>query len=191
MRVVKLLLSVLLLSSCSSGNQNFISKFKKIEILDSLGFFSEETILNEDLDILEKTNEVNGFVFNSKVKNYYGSSFKLNKDHFILSYKKTYSPMYNPSFSMFKGKDVFLCIYNIRKNEVVSKLKISSSDPIFSNFKYSSEVFSIKSYYRNYKYDEIKNRGSFEIDTIENKFIIKNNKFCITNPSSSCSKCSN
>ncbi len=177
MRLIILIFFSIIFFSCNTINKDFLIQFKKVNSVEELNSFSDKKIPNVNLNILEKTNEVNSFVFNINTEYYFGNQYKLNDDFIILSYKKIYRPIYKPVFNMINWNDVFLCIYSLKKNEVVSKLKISSSDPMYSKYKYSSETFNIKSFYFSYRYNEENNSSIFVSDSIEERYKVVENRF--------------
>ncbi|WP_026715328.1 hypothetical protein [Flavobacterium daejeonense] len=162
--------------SCNeSKDELFLKKF-----LDKKDFSNQngynKVIDDDDLQILNRTDAINEFVFNTDKKNLFGYKTKLKNNFYLISYMTKYVPLYKPTFKILNWFDIYLCIYE--KNEgVVSKIKLMSSDPILSGFEEINGVYTITSYKIKSEYDDLKKRIYYSQDSIVSKYTIENNRF--------------
>jgi hypothetical protein len=177
MKIKYLVLFILIgLYSCKESKEDLFLK----NFLDKKDFGNQngynKVINDNDLQILNRTDAINEFVFNTGKKNLFGYKVKLKDDFYLISYMTKYFPLYKPTFKLWNWFDIYLCIYE--KNEgVVSKIKLMSSDPILSGFKEINGVYAITSYKSISVYDESKDRIYYRQDSIVTKFKIENNRF--------------
>ena len=168
---------MVLFLSCDKTNNVFLDKFKNTnDILNPKGSYSE-LITNEDLVIFQAGLIVNDFVVNTNQKYYYGFKKKLDSNHYLITYCVKYTPLYKPTYQLFNWHDDILCVYDMRNDRIVSKLKIRTSDPVLSKTHVKENIYFVKSLYRRYKYSELDDRAFFEADSLLNKYKIENNEF--------------
>ncbi|KOS08122.1 hypothetical protein AM493_20275 [Flavobacterium akiainvivens] len=169
------LLAVSALLVCCSGEPAFLKKFTPRDVKRKL---YTEKITPADLDILLATNEVNQPVFNKNHEYYYGFYKPLGNNHYLISYKDTYTPAYRFTHFLIGWADVYYCIYNAGTNTVVSKLKVQSSDPVHNHFEEKNGVYTIKSYYHNFNYiDRPCNDIVLKNDSLIMLYKIQDNRF--------------
>jgi len=194
-----LIILLLVLSSCSQETKEPIGK---IEFTDKTGFRNKKGFLNKftqegtkkvapfkrkikgtDLDKLMVKNEVNEFQFKKHLKYYYENKEKLDSRHYLLSYSQSYRPVAGIKNMLLNWKDVFHCIYDIEADKVVSKLRVSSSDPIITFCKEDNGIYDLKSYYMSFRFTEESRDKASEIimtkDTIREKYKIIKNRFVL------------
>ena len=163
--------------SCDKTNTALLDKFTNTDdVLQMQGGYSK-LVTNEDLAILKDTLVVNDFLVNSNQKYYYGFKKQLDSNHYLITYSVKYVPLYKPTFRLVGWYDDLLCIYDVKNNKIVSKLKIRTSDPILSSTLFRKDIYEVKSFYKRYKYIETEDRSIFENDSLFNKYKIENNKF--------------
>lgn len=167
----------LLFYNCSDSNEEiFLKNFIDKEKIKS-NFNYKKEISKTDLYILNKSEAINEF--GTGCKYYYGYKTKMSNDCYIIFYSTQYpiDNNYHP-FAMGLATKGYLCIYQ-KGIGVVSKLKISSNDPILSRYSEKKNIYIIKSISSLLKYDEDKN-GFYpyiEKDTIISKYKIESNRF--------------
>ena len=179
MRKISSILYILLaLYSCKDTKEDqFLNNFKDtIQVHYTSYIKNQREIKNEDLHILNKTDAINEFVYNKNKKYYYGYKTKISDDHYLLSYYVTYFPFYRPVNRLTNWEDSYLCVFE-KRNGVVSKIKITSSDPILSGFKEKHGVYTVNSYKNQLKYKEDEDQPYFYFDSIISKYKIENNRF--------------
>lgn len=137
---------MVLLLSCQSEGAPFLDHFAEKGSVKEENLYAKE-ISADDLQLLTSTNEVNEPIFNVGHKYYYGYKAKLDEDHYLVSFRNTYQPTYRFTHVLYNWADIYLCIYNKAENRVVSKLRISSSDPVLSFCKEEGREYIITSYY--------------------------------------------
>ena len=174
-----IILIVILFYSCSESREekflkNFIDKEKYNPISSGM-----KEINNEDLYFLNKAEAINEFKLENGKKYSYGYKTKISNDCYLLSYGYQYhiDNNFHPFALGITGKS-YLVIYK-KGNGVISKLKVSSGDPVLSWFEEKAGIYTIKSISAYFKYDEIK-REFFpfrEKDTIISKYKIEDNRF--------------
>ena len=180
MKKFKLLILILLCIACSKPENDFLNKFGNSETDKAL---YKKTISATDIDILMATNEINPSNFNTEHKYYYGFKEKLDNENFLISYLDTYIPHYRFTNRLIGWQDIFYCIYNVEKNQVISKLKVMSSDPVLSSFMKKGNQYIVKSFFHKFIPKESDcNYIVIENDSSSIKYEIQNNKFVeITN----------
>lgn len=180
MKKLKLLILVFLCIACSKQENDFLNKFVNSETDKNL---YKKTISATDIDILMATNEINPSNFNAEHKYYYGFKEKLDNENFLISYIDTYIPHYRFTNKLIGWEDEFYCIYNAKKNQVVSKLKVSSSDPVLSYFKKTGNQYIVKSsFFKFIPKESDCNYIVIQRDSSSIEYEIQNNKFVeITN----------
>lgn len=136
----------------------------------------KKVINDDDLQILNKTDAINEFVFNTDKKNLFGYKVKHKDDFYLISYMTKYTPFYKPAFKIWNWYDIYLCIYEKNKG-VISKIKIISSEPIRSKFKENKGYYTITSYKLKSEFNELTKRIDYSQDSIVTKFKIENNRF--------------
>lgn len=179
MRNISLLLCVLLaLYSCKDAKEDqFLNNFKDtIQVHYTSYIKNQREIKNEGLHILNKTDAINEFVYNKRKKYYYGYKTKISDDHYLLSYYVTYFPAYKHTNRLVNWEDSYLCVFE-KKNGVVSKIKIASSDPILAGCKEKEGIYTVYSYMSQFKYTEEDDQPYFYRDSIISKYKIENNRF--------------
>jgi hypothetical protein len=174
MKKFKLLILVLFCIACSKPENDFLNKFGNSETDKTL---YKKTISATDIDILMATNEINPSNFNAEHKYYYGFKEKLDNENFLISYADTYRPHYRFTNMLIGWRDVFYCIYNVEKNQVVSKLKIVSSDPVLSFFKKTGNQYIVTSSFFKFIPKESDCYIVIQRDSSSNVYEIQNNKF--------------
>lgn len=174
-----IILIVLSFLSCESSKEDkFLENFKyndcnKILLFNQL----KEQINEKDLQSLNKSEAINEFVFNTNKKYYYGYKTKLSEKLYLISYGIKYLPRNNPNFYLTNWYDTYLCIYQ-KGIGVVSKIKMSSDEPILSRCKEDKGIYTIKSYMYVYKVEDTnENKSYFIKDSITTKYKIENNQF--------------
>jgi len=178
MRKISLILyTILVLCSCKdTKEEQFLNNFKDtLQVHYTSYIKNQREIKNEDLQFLNKTDAINEFVYNKDKKYYYGYKTKISDDHYLLSYYVTYFPFYRPTNRLINWEDSYLCVFE-KRNGVVSKIRISSSDPILSGFRENEGVYSVNTYMRQFKYTE-EGKPHFYRDSIITKYKIENNRF--------------
>ncbi|AWA31086.1 hypothetical protein HYN48_13870 [Flavobacterium magnum] len=171
----KLLILVLISTACSKQECDFLNKFENSETGKTL---YTKPISATNIDILMATNEINPSNFNAEHKYFYGFRKKLDNEHFLISYSDTYSPHYRFTNKLVGWEDIFYCIYNTEQKQVVSKLKVSSSDPVLSYFKKIGNRYIIKSSFFKFIPKESEcNNIVIQRDSTSIEYKIQNNKF--------------
>lgn len=175
MKKFEIILLIVLVGACSKPKTDFLNDFVASETDKTIYL---KSIPKEGLDILMATNEVNASDFNSEHKYFFGFKKKLNDEHFLISYLDTYIPQYRFTNKLIGWEDEFYCIYNINRNQVVSKLKVSSSDPVLSSFTKQGNYFVVKSAFFKFIPKESEcNHIEIERDSSSISYQIQNNRF--------------
>lgn len=175
-------LLLMLFINCNhySGEENFLNNFKEEDEYrkDILQGRIKE-ISDEDLYILNKTEAVNEFEFDTDKSYSYGFKKKMKNDSYLLSYNLSYRLLYNQPFAIDYGRREYWCIYQKGKG-VLSKIKFSANDPILIYPEYRNGVLTITSKILIYKYKETKEGGNLicpQTDSLVSKYKIENNRF--------------
>jgi len=175
MRKLEVLLFLIIICACSKPKNNFLNDFVESETDKKIYL---KSIPKEGLDILMATNEINPSNLNTEHKYFFGFKKKLNENHYLISYLDKYRPQYQFTNLLIGWSDEFYCIYNIDKNQVISKLKVSSSDPIFSNFKKQGDNYIVNSKFFKFIPKESEcNDIVIQRDSTSITYQIRNNKF--------------
>ena len=152
-KVLPMVLFGIMFFSCSKQEpaflSNFTSNFTEFKNVDWKRIYTKP-IEPKDLEILLATNEVNEPLDNVDHKYFYGYKKKLDENHYLISFIDTYHPTYGNTNRMGHWEDEFLCIYEQDENKIISKLKIASADPIFSDFKISNGIYTVTTEYFKY-----------------------------------------
>lgn len=145
---VLLLLSGILLSGCKKEESVFLTHFaEKGKEKTKEGVYPKE-INKQDLAILMATNEVNVPVVNIRNKYFYGYKEKLNDRYYLVEYANSYVPPPIFTHLLGAGRDIYLCIYDVEENKIISKLRIASDAPIQSlTYEEKGYVYTITSIY--------------------------------------------
>ncbi len=171
-----IILFILLLFSCGNKNISFIEKFENKQ-----NKIYSKKISKEDLEILLATNEVNQVDFKKEQNYYYGFKKRLNKNHYLLSYKETYISTKKINNVLLNWSDTYYCIYNIKTHKVNSKLRIYSSDPFLTYTIEEKGKYIVKTFFWDFLIKENEFNNSNEIimekDSLIETYKIINNKF--------------
>ncbi|MDJ1466931.1 hypothetical protein [Xanthocytophaga flava] len=141
------LLLFIVLVSCKQALPSILDKFIETKDKMAVPFPNTNPISEQDLDLLMATNEVNEPVYNVAHHYFYGYKKKLNEQFYLLSIKDTYMPTYRFTNYLTNWEDVYLCIYDVSENKVVSKLRIKSSDPIATFCEEENNIYTLTSDY--------------------------------------------
>ena len=157
---------------CSEKN-SFLDNFKTEKEFHSFYGKFEKEVTVEDLRVLNKTDELNKFVFNTNPKYYYGYKMRLdNSDYYLINYQINYDVTYYKRSSLDAGTDSFLCIYDTKTHSVVSKIRTLSSDPISSDTKKQGEEFIVTSRIKSIRYNEFVEDNKYELINVSKYKII-------------------
>lgn len=169
----------MLLFSCTKKDDDaFLENFIDKEKYKSNSRQIKE-ITGDDLYILTKSEAINEFEFQPEKKYFYGYKTKISNDCYLILYGCKYriDNNFHPFALDIAGKS-YLGIYQ-KGNGIVSKLKISSNDPVQNRYEEKDGIYTIKSVSAILKYDEQKN-GYYPYkskDTITSKYKIENYRF--------------
>lgn len=172
------LFSILFYNCSNTKEEDFLENFKEVEKIDySSNIGLKKQIINDDLYILTKSEAINEFEFDTDKKYYYGCKTKISDDCYLLTYTLGYRLLYNRPFSLDNGYRVYWCLYQ-KGIGLVSKIKMSSNDPILSDYKEKNGVYTIKSFISVLKSEDTpENKIYFVRDSIVTQYKIENNRF--------------
>lgn len=175
-----ILLSILFYNCGDSKEERFLDNFKKeSEYRKDVLKGHTKTIIDEDLYILNKTEAINEFEFDTDKSYSYGYKAKINNDSYLLTYHLYYKLLYNHPFSINYGRREYWCIYQ-KGVGIVSKIKFSANDPIEIYPEYKNGILTTISSIMVYRYQETKEGSNLiypEKDTLLSKYKIEKNKF--------------
>jgi hypothetical protein len=173
-----ILFSILFCNCTDTKEDEFLKNFNDKDKYEYLTFYQLKKRINKtDLYTLNKSEALNEFVFNNAKKYYYGYKTKLTQDTYLISYGVTYNPLYGATFMLIDWYDTYLCIYQ-NGNGVVSKIKTTSSDPIYSGCREKKGIYTIYSYKSVFKLDNTAEYTKYFVqDSIITKYKIENNRF--------------
>nr|WP_315159438.1 hypothetical protein [uncultured Flavobacterium sp.] len=173
------ILIAFLFYSCEDNKEDkFLKNFKNKDKYEYLTVDKLQKQINEiDLFTLNNSEAVNEFVFNDDKKYYYGYKIKLTQDTYLISYGVTYNPRYSGTFKLIHWFDTYLCLYQ-NGSGVVSKIKTTSSDPIYSGCFEKNGIYTIKSYISIFKLDDTAGYTKYFVhDSITTSYKIESNRF--------------
>ncbi|MDJ1482263.1 hypothetical protein QNI16_17290 [Cytophagaceae bacterium YF14B1] len=166
------------LISCKKTDPAFLKHFTERGEKTKSAFFYTKQINKQDLEIVMATNEVNEPLYNVNHRYFYGYKEKLNDRHYLISFMDFYMASYRFTNFLINWRDVYLCIYDVKENQVVSKLRIASADPVLSFYKEDNHTYTISSVYRKpFCEDEMCNKIDIDKDTAVYTYRIINNRF--------------
>jgi hypothetical protein len=175
MKKIEILVLVILACGCAKPKNNLLDSFVESETNKTI---YTKSIPKEKLEILMATNEINPSNLNVNHRYYYGFKKKLNDEHYLISYLDKYTAQYRFTNRLIGWEDKFYCIYNTERNQVISKLMVTSSDPTISFFKKQGDLYIVKSYFTKFIPKESDcNNIVIERDSSENTYQILHNKF--------------
>ncbi|WP_264566393.1 hypothetical protein [Flavobacterium sp. N3904] len=178
-KYIIILFSILFCNCTNTKEETFLENFPDKEEYESNSNRKPKEITSDDLYFLNRSEAINEFESEIGKNYYYGYKTKTSNDCYLILYGYTYriDNNYHPFALGFAGKS-YLCIYQ-KGNGIVSKLKISTNDPIQNTYEEKTNIYTIKTVSAILKYDELKN-GFFPYrskDTIVSKYKIENNRF--------------
>ena len=178
-KYIIILFSILFCNCTDTKEETFLKNFPDKKKYESNINRKPKEITNDDLYFLNKSEAINEFEFESGKKYFYGHKTKISNDFYLISYGIAYhiDNNFHPFALGIAGRS-YLCIYQ-KGNGIVSKLKISTNDPIQKRYKEKAGIYTIETVSTILKYDELKD-GFFPYrvkDTIISKYKIENNRF--------------
>lgn len=141
---------LILLISCKPKEPSFLTNFIERDTWRKKGgdFRYTKQVTKQDLDLLMATNEVNVPVYNIHHKYFYVYKQKLNERYYLLSFADIYEQNYKFTHVLGGlGDDLYLCIYDLEENKVVSKLRVKSADPIVCSYTEENYTYTVTSSY--------------------------------------------
>nr|WP_315151774.1 hypothetical protein [uncultured Flavobacterium sp.] len=177
-KYIIILFSIFFYNCTDKKEDEFLKNFTDKDKYEYLTIDKFKKQINEtDLYTLNKSEAMNESVFNDDKKYYYGYKIKLTQDTYLISYGVTYNPLYSGTFKLIDWSDTYLCIYQ-NGNGVVSKIKTTSSDPIYSGCNEKNGIYTIKSYVSVFKLDDTAGYTKYFVqDSIVTNYKIENNLF--------------